>query len=378
MVVDHTENGLAPIELRLRRAAVPLGIFAASRVAIFAVLFFATRLPGAGKAPRFLTAWDGGWYLLIARNGYPKSLVPGPGQSDHAFFPFYPLLIRGLHAVAGGSLDRAAVAVTTVASAAAMVVIWLLVERLTDTAAATRTIAFMSFFPWAFIFSFAYSEGLLLLLAGICLLALLDERWLIAGVAAALAGAARPNGFVLAFPCAWAAFVAIRRRRDWWALAAPALAPTGILSFFGYLQLRTGDFLANLHARSRGWAYDGIGFFHQPTPGRVLSSFLAHPFLDIDKLVSFLSIAFIVVALGLMLWWRPPAVVWLYVLPVVVLAVWFDTYVSMARFALTAFPLLAAVVRPVKGPAFFVLLGVSAALMATLFIFIGSTLLLTP
>jgi hypothetical protein len=32
----------------------------------------------------------------------------------------------------------------------------------------------------------------------------------------------------------------------------------------------------------------------------------------------------------------------------------------------------------VKGPAFYVLLGVSAALMATLFIFIGSTLLLTP
>src|SRR5437899_906299 len=135
--------------------------------------------------------------------------------------PLQPLLVRGLHAVAGGSLDRAAVAVTIVASAAAMVVIWLLVERLTDTPTATRSIAFMSFFPWAFIFSFAYSEGLALLLAGICLLALLDEQWLIAGVAAALAGVARPNGFVLALPCAWAAFVAIRRRRNWWALAAP-------------------------------------------------------------------------------------------------------------------------------------------------------------
>ena len=66
---------------------MPLGIFAASRLAIFGVLFFATRLPGAGKAPRFLTAWDGGWYLLIARTGYPKSLVPAPGQSDHAFSP---------------------------------------------------------------------------------------------------------------------------------------------------------------------------------------------------------------------------------------------------------------------------------------------------
>jgi hypothetical protein len=347
-------------------------------VAAFAVLFFATRLPGAGAAPRFLTAWDGGWYLLIARRGYPTSLVPAPGQSDHAFFPLYPLLIRGLHAVTGGSLDRAAVAVTVVVSAAAMVVIWLLVERLTDTPTATRSIAFISFFPWAFIFSFAYSEGLLLLLAAVCLLALLDERWLVAGVAAGLASAARPNGFVLALPCAWAALGAIRRARDWRSLVAPVLAPTGILAFFAYLQVRTGDFMANLHARSRGWAYDGIGFFHRPTPGKVLSAFLAHPFHDVDKLVSFLSIAFILVALGLMLWWRPPAVVWLYVLPLVVLALWFDTYVSMARFALTAFPLLVAVARPVKGAAFYALLGASAALMAVLFVFIGSTLLLTP
>ena len=126
---------------------MPLGIFAASRLAIFAVLFFATRLPGAGTAPRLLTAWDGGWYLLIARTGYPRSLVPAPGQSDHAFFPLYPLLIRGLHALAGGSLDRAAVVVTIAASAAAMVVIWLLVERLTDTPTATRSVAFISFFP---------------------------------------------------------------------------------------------------------------------------------------------------------------------------------------------------------------------------------------
>jgi Dolichyl-phosphate-mannose-protein mannosyltransferase len=301
----HTRDS-GPTSAALRRIGTPLGIFAASRAAIFAVLFFATRLPGAGKAPRFLTAWDGGWYLLIARKGYPKSLVAAPGQSDHAFFPLYPLLIRGVHALAGGSLDRAAVGVTLVASGAAMVAVWLLVERLTDTATATRSIAFMSFFPWAFIFSFAYSEGLLLALAGICLLALLDERWLVAGIAAGLAGAARPNGFVLALPCAWAALAAIRSRRQWAALAAPVLAPLGILGFFLFLRLRTGDFLANLHARSRGWAYDGIGFFHHPTPGSVLSSFLAHPFLDIDKLVSFLSIGFILVALAMMLAWRPP------------------------------------------------------------------------
>jgi len=362
----------------LRRNGTPLGIFAASRAAIFAVLFFATRLPGAPPWQRFLTGWDGAWYLLIAKHGYPTSLVPAPGQTDHAFFPLYPMMIRGVHALGGWSFESSAVAAALVSSAAAMVVIWLLVQRLCDTPTASRTVALMSFFPWAFIFTMAYSEGLLLLLGAICLLALLDEHWLIAGLAALVAGATRPNGFVLALPCAWAALVAIHRKRAWRALLAPALAPLGILGFFSYLQLRTGDFLANLHARSRGWAYDGIGFFHHPAAGKAVSSYAAHPLVRLDRLASFTTMGLILIALVLMVVWRPPAIVWLYVVPVVALALWFDTYVSMPRFTLTAFPLLVAVARPAKGPVFYALIGVSAALMATLLIFTGSTLLLTP
>lgn len=364
-----------------KRILTPLGIFAASRAVLWIVLFFALRLPGAPAAQRFLTAWDGGWYLLIARSGYPHALVAAPGQTDHAFFPVYPLLIRAVHFLTHLSYDRSALALTLVSSAAAMVVIWMLVERLTDRDTASRTVALISFFPWAFIFSMAYSEGLLMLAAGVCLLALLDERWLLAGLAAATASAARPNGFVLVLPCAWAALSAIRRtrsKRALWALVAPALAPAGILGFFTFLYFRAGDFLANLHARSRGWAYDGIGFFHHPLPGHVVSSFLARPTLDLDKLSSFISIGFILVALVLMVAWRPPAIVWLYTAPIIVLALWFDTYVSMARFTLTAFPLLVAVARPMKGPTYWVTIGACAAVMATLFTFIGFTLLLTP
>lgn len=361
------------------RLGAPLGVFAASRAAVFGVLFLALRLPGSPGASRFLTGWDGAWYLEIARSGYPKALAAAPGQSDHAFFPLYPLAIRGVHAIGGWSWGATAVALGTVATAAAMVVIWSLVERLTDAATASRAVALMSFFPWAFVFSLAYSEGFLLLLAGICLLALLDEHWVVAGLAAGLAGAARPNGFVLALPCAWAALVAIRRRRDWRALAAPALAPLGILGFFAYLGVRTGDVLANLHARSRGWAYDGIGFFHHPRAVAAAGGPApSHPLARLDHLTSYAAIGVIAVALVLMILWRPPAILWFYVVPVVALALWYDTYVSMGRFALGAFPLIVALARPVKGPAFFALIGASAALMATLFVVSGSTVLLTP
>jgi hypothetical protein len=38
-------------------------------------------------------AWDSGWYFAVARYGYYTSSF---GQSDVAFFPLYPLLIRTL------------------------------------------------------------------------------------------------------------------------------------------------------------------------------------------------------------------------------------------------------------------------------------------
>jgi hypothetical protein len=359
-----------------RRIGAPLGIFAASRVGLGLVLFFALKLPGALGASRFLAYWDGGWYLQIAEHGYPKALVAAPNQSDHAFFPLYPLCIRALHDVTG-SWVGSAVAVTLVFSALAMVVIFLLVERLAGEQVALRSVALISFFPWAFIFSFAYSEGLLLLLASICLLALLDEHWIVAGVAAGLASAARPNGFVLFLPCAWAAFVAIRRTRSVKPLLAPVLAPLGILGFFTYLQLRTGDFFANLDARQRGWSSHGIEF-QASQFGKVVSTYLAHPFNDLNRTASVAILLLSVVSIVLMVRWRPPAILWLYTVPVLGLAAYYDTYASAPRFYLTAFPLVVAIARPLKDAPFWIVVAVSAMTMAALFCLVGTTTWLVP
>lgn len=356
---------------------MPLAIFALSRGALFAVLGMARLRPGAGPAARFLTSWDGAWYLRIARQGYAAGVAPGHGQNDLAFFPLYPLLIHALHRLSGLSFETSALVTTLVASALAMAVIWLLLERMTDPGTATRAVTLACFFPWAFILSMAYAEGLLLLLAAVCLLALLDERWVAAGLAALLAGAARPNGLVLALPCAWAGLAAVRRRRQWHALAAPALAPLGGLGFFLYLRAHTGDLLANLHARSRGWPYNGFG----PRAGasaRVVATYLVHPFSHLDKVPNLIVPALVTAALVGMIRWRPPTTIWLYVLPILFLGVWFDTFQSMGRFALTAFPLVVPVVRRLKGPPFLLLIVASASLMATLFLVVGSTTLLTP
>src|SRR5690606_22693412 len=75
-----------------------LGWYAASRLltVLVAILVGLTR-PGQAVT-RFLSAWDGGWYLEVVSHGYP-SVIPEIGgratESTIAFFPLYPLLVRG-------------------------------------------------------------------------------------------------------------------------------------------------------------------------------------------------------------------------------------------------------------------------------------------
>ncbi|MGH2718924.1 MAG: hypothetical protein ACRDJU_10125 [Actinomycetota bacterium] len=361
---------------RARRWAIPLGIFVASRAGLMVVLGLALKLPGALGVDRFLSYWDAAWYLQVAEHGYPKALIPAPGQTDHAFFPLYPIGIKVLHAIIG-TWNGSALLITFVASALAMVAIYHLVERLCDGPTALRSVALISFFPWAFIFSMGYSEGLMMLLAAVCLLALLDEHWLIAGLAALLASAARPNGFVLFFPCAWAAFVAIRRTKAWTPLVAPALAPLGILGFFLYLQARTGDFFADLTARQRGWGGNNI-MFSASKFGHVVSTYLAHPFNDLNRTASLAILVLSVVSIALMVKWRPPAIIWLYSIPILALAAYYDTYASTPRFYLTAFPLLVAIARPLRDAPFWVTVAVSSMLMAGFFCLIGTTTWMLP
>src|SRR5947209_1953476 len=61
------------------------------------------------------------------------------------------------------------------------------------------------------------------------------------------------NGLVLTLCCVWVAAIAIRRDRDWKALAAPVLAPVGAVAFFVFLKARTGSFTAWFTVERNGW-----------------------------------------------------------------------------------------------------------------------------
>jgi hypothetical protein len=210
-----------------------LALFAAGPIGLVGPHFYEWPL-------QLLGAWDGVWYGRVAAHGY--LLIPGR-QSDPAFFPLFPILMRTLH-TAGLPLPLAGALLSNAAFLVAVPAFHRLGRRLLPEAVALRGAVFLAIAPMGYVFSMAYPESLLLLLGVLALLAALDDRWLLAALLAGLAALARPEGALLAVVLGGIAW----RRRDALdstgrgrALAAVLAAPAAVIAFMGYLQWSLGD-----------------------------------------------------------------------------------------------------------------------------------------
>lgn len=376
MVSDGGGDVAAPA-LRLQSLALPAAIFLSSRLVTMAVAHVA-RLIKPQPLTAVLSRWDGQFYLEIVRDGYPPSLPGGAGaaaRSAHAFFPGFPVLTRAVANVTGLAPNTSGVVTTMAMATVAAVLIWLLARDLAGEAVATRAVLLFSFFPGAFVLGLIYSEGAFLAFAAACLLALHRRWWVVAGLAAAAAGATRPTGLVLLACCAWAAIDAVRSRREWRALAAPALAPLGFVAWSVFLASHTGSATTWLRSQQDGW---GQGFDVGAHTARTVGRFLAHPLDDFNRTVCVLTIGLIVAGAVLLWQLRPPAVLWIYTAGIMAPALLSAILTSTPRFALTAFPLHIAAARALTGTAFAVTLALFAGLMAMLALVAETTLLFTP
>lgn len=357
----------------------PMGVYLASRVLTLAAFALGSRLQDGNHFRQALRSWDGTYYYRIITDGYPPVLTDGddvPGQTVHAFFPLFPGLVRLLSRTLGLHPTYVGLTLNVLLGAAFAVVLWLLVRRLVDEGTADRSVALVSFFPGSFVLSMLYAEVLLLLLVATCLYLLVERRWLLAGVAAALATATRPNALPLVAACAWAAGVAVVRRREWPALLAPALAPAGFLAFMAFLWARTGEADAWFRVQREGWGerFDfGAGTLER------LGDVITNPSdVYLNVISASIGAVAIVVCAALLLQWRPPGEVAIYALGVALLALGSATLGGRPRFILTAFPLLIAVARVVKGSAHTALVGCCAVGLGCLSLLTATSLAITP
>jgi hypothetical protein len=201
-----------------------------------------------------LGAWDGRWYRMVASSGY--LLVPGR-QSDPAFFPFFPMLLRLGHGL-GLSYTTTGLVTANLGLLASLAAFYALSHELIGEERARRATIYLAVFPFGYVFSMVYPESIVVAAIALSALAALRRRWLAAAILAFLATLARPNGFAIALPLL---VIAWRQRRELTplgrglALAAVAAPLAALASFSLYLGRVVGDPSAWSEAE-RAWGRD--------------------------------------------------------------------------------------------------------------------------
>ena len=320
----------------------PGAIYLASRALVLLTMGVVAAAGGGSLGGR-IYRWDSVWYLRASGNGYPTHLPMGHGHvlaNTIAFFPGLPLLIRGLSGLTGMSQFSAGTAISSITGLTATIGVWALVREYAGDKTANKATILFAFFPGSFVFSMVYSEGLVITGAAFGLLALMRRRWIIAGLLGLVATAAAPIALAFVVCCAWAALAAIRRDRDWRALAAPILAPLGTIAYLVWVWRHTGVASAFSQTERGGWhSYLSIAY-----PFRIIGGFLSHPFTSYaNHALVFFCILAVVAAVMIGLRDRQPSLVLLYGATVGALAILTAPVGPRPRIILDAFPLILAV-----------------------------------
>lgn len=290
------------------------------------------------------TSWDGRWYLELVREGYPDGIPANityeQTEARAAFFPMYPGAVRVLDSVLPGGDTAAALFLNFVLGGIAVVLVGLLARRVFSASVAARAMVLFAVFPGSFVLSFAYSEALFIVFAASCLLLLYDEQWLLAGLAAALATATRPNGVAIVLACFVASAIAIKTKRQWSSLLSVLLAPVGFVGFQLYVDDVAGERGAWFRVQSEAWS-EGTSF--GATAVENTFSFITSPFDSTADALTVLSLG----ALALMAFAarkkRLPLPWVAFSVVIVALMLIPETVTARPRFVFTAFPLFIAV-----------------------------------
>lgn len=292
-----------------------------------------------------LFGWDANLYVRIAREGYAHGW-------ETAFYPILPGLEHLLMGVFGGNPGLAGLIVANVATLLVFGLLRVLVERELGRHVAQRALLYLACFPTAFFLIVPYTESLFLLFSVASFLALRRERWLLAGVCAALAELTRPLGILLIVAMLAEYLARYGRTGQWRAarrlapllggVALPALA-LGVFTLWLRIATSATSPIAGELATSwdRELTVPGMGFVRAGgallKAGLTPNAFQAHILLDAAFTVVF-------IALSVVMWKRLPFAYIVYTwatLAVVLMTPSHQWYAlaSNMRFMLVVFPL---------------------------------------
>lgn len=251
----------------MRLALLPrAALIAAAAMLVFAIgliVTFALRPDLLPNSYQVLCRLDCNWYRLIALDGYVATPRLDSLQSSVAFFPAFPIVVRGLMLMTGLDFTAAALLLNAVYLMLFCMLVLASREQLllrSDRDAAMFLLAFV-LAPWSIYNRVPYTEMQFNLAMLATYVAWRREHYVAAALCGIALSATRVTGVFL--PIALLIELLVRERwRIVELLRVPdarfrtlALMPLGGIAFYVYLGLHVGDPLANIRIQSIGWGH---------------------------------------------------------------------------------------------------------------------------
>lgn len=244
----------------LRAALAPwllvrVGALAVGFLAIAMIGFGPPELPfrwAEGEFANLQARWDAGWYGSIAMTGYEWS-SRATGQQNIAFMPALPILLHGVAKLLGYNWVLAGHLIALLMPLLALTYLHRLAGELgLRRQEGDRALLLFAAYPFAVFHGALYTEALFTLAVVAAFFHQSRRQYGRAVLFAAVAGLARPNGFLLAVPLGLLALQVCVSRRDgrwvpapirtWLTVPLPALgAVAGMAAFCGFVWNLTGN-----------------------------------------------------------------------------------------------------------------------------------------
>jgi hypothetical protein len=244
-----------------------IGLFLGSRLLIGLMGYLSTLVVIKGRynfMPRgFLDLfyrWDSLWYVSIVQNGY--HFVAGK-ESNVAFFPLYPLLIKMLTFYTSNQkfIIVVGILLSNMVALLSCLYLYKLVRLDYSESIAFKAVLFLLIFPVSFFFSIVYTEGLFIFLIISCFYYARKKNWPVVAVLGFLLPLTRSIGVFAIIPLVFEyydlSFADIRPTKKFVAdvikktkssILYLATIPLGAVSYMVYMYAKFGDPLIYIKA----------------------------------------------------------------------------------------------------------------------------------
>ena len=224
------------------------------------------------------------WYFNIAQNGYEHMPFTTEVQTNWAYFPLWPMLLRVIHwlqmdMLIGGMLINCAFFIL------AMISLYLLLRIDFEEDIAMNASIFMAIFPSSYFAFRPGPEALFAFLIAASFLCTRKGHWIMGGILGACAALTRVQGVLLFLPLSLLCYKQFKRKRTFNpAWLSMCLIPAALLCYMLYIYSLSGRFLAVFQIQE---AFD----HHLAFPFQAIIQFFANP-----QLIGYHSLDLVVIS----------------------------------------------------------------------------------